>query len=98
MNERLDTLAHQRAALSAELAEQRVEIAHAAQRLHRPLQKVDRIREELHVIRKHYAWLLLPVALLAVLNPRRTLRLALGAVTLGRTVMHAANLPPPPQR
>ena len=92
MNGRLETLAHQRAALSVELAQHRVQIAHAAQRLHRPLQRVDRIRAELHVLRQHYAWLLLPVALLAVLNPQRTLRLLLGAATLWRSLSAA---PPP---
>ena len=95
VEERLEHLAHQRAALSADLAAQRVQIAHAAQRLHRPLQKVDRLREDLHVLRTHYAWLLLPVALLAVLNPARTVKLAVGAITLGRAVLRAANPPPP---
>jgi hypothetical protein len=89
MNTRLDTLAEQRAVLSAEIAEHRVQIARAAQRLHGPLQKVDRIREDVHFFRERYLYLLLPVALLAVLNPGRTLRLALGAVTLWRTVTQA---------
>lgn len=92
MNGRLETLAHQRAALSAELAQHRVQIAHAAQRLHRPLQRVDRFREELHVFRQHYLWLLLPVGLLAALNPGRTLRLAIGALSLWRSLSAA---PPP---
>ena len=54
----------------------------------------------MHFFRERYLSLLLPVALLAVLNPGRTLRLALGAVTLWRTVTQArlqaeARAPPP---
>lgn len=93
MNANLDTLAEQRAVLSAEIAEHRVRIARAAQRLHAPLRRVDRIREDLHFFRERYIYLLLPVALLAVLNPGRTLRLVLGAVTLLRTIAAASGPP-----
>lgn len=97
MNTRLDALAEQRAVLSAEIAEHRVQIARAAQRLHRPLQRVDRIREDVRFFRERYVYLLLPVALLAVLNPRRTLRLVLGAMTLWRTLAQARAMGPPPR-
>jgi len=99
MNPRLQALAEQRAVLSAEIAEHRVEIARAAQRLHRPLRQVDRFREDVQFFRERYLYLLLPVALLAALNPRRTLKLLLGAVTLWRTVRQVrleALGPPPP--
>lgn len=89
MTDRLETLAQQRAVLSAEIAQHRVEIARAAQRLHRPLRRVDRIREDVHFFRERYAYLLLPVALLAILNPHRSLRLVLGAWTLWRTFQRA---------
>jgi hypothetical protein len=85
MTDRLDTLARQRADLSAEIAQQRTGLAHAAQRLHRPLQRIDRAREDFQFFRERYVYLLLPVALLAVLNPGRSLRLLLGAWTLWRT-------------
>lgn len=85
MNERLAGLEQHRAALSAEIAEHRLQIARAAQRLHGPLQRVDRLREEVRYAREHYLFLLLPVALLAILNPGRTLRLVAGAVSLWRT-------------
>lgn len=96
MNERLDGLEQHRAALSAEIAEHRLQIARAAQQLHGPLQRVDRFREDVRFVRQHYLYLLLPVALLAVLNPGRTLRLVLGAVTLWRTI--SGTLPPPGPR
>lgn len=89
MNERLAGLEQHRAALSAEIAEHRLQIARAAQRLHAPLQRVDRLREEVRYAREHYLFLLLPVALLAVLNPGRTLRLVAGAVSLWRGVSAA---------
>jgi hypothetical protein len=91
---RLEALAQQRAALSAEIAEHRVQIARAAQRLHGPLRRVDRLREEVHVLREHYAWLLLPVAVLALLNPVRTLKVVAGALGVWRT-FNQARLPPP---
>jgi hypothetical protein len=94
MSQKLDSLAAQRAVLSAEIAEHRVQIARAAQRLHAPLRRVDRIREDVHFFRERYVYLLLPVALLAVLNPRRTLKLVLGAVTLLRTIAAARAGPP----
>jgi len=101
MNTRLESLAEQRAVLSAEIAEHRVQIAQAAQKLHRPLQKVDQIREDVQFFRERYVYLLLPVALLAVLNPRRTLKLVLGAATLWRTIsqarLQAQALGPPPR-
>lgn len=100
MNHSLDTLAEQRAVLSAEIAEHRVQIAQAAQKLHRPLQKVDQLREDVRFFRERYVYLLLPAALLAVLNPGRTLKLVLGAVTLWRTIrqarLQALGGPPPP--
>lgn len=94
MNERLADLELRRTALSAEIAGHRLQIARAAQRLHRPLQRVDRLREEVRYVRQHYLYLLLPVALLAVLNPGRTVRLVAGAVALWRTVSRAAEPPP----
>lgn len=94
MSHKLDVLAQQRAVLSAEIAEHRVQVARAAQRLHGPLQRVDRLRADVHFFKERYVYLLLPVALLAVLNPGRTLRLALGAMTLWRTLSAARQGPP----
>lgn len=94
MNERLADLEQHRAALSAEIAEHRVQIARAAQRLHGPLQRVDRIREEVRFVRQNYLFLLLPVALLAVLNPGRAVRLAAGALAAWRAVSRALQPPP----
>jgi hypothetical protein len=93
LSERLADLEQHRAALSAEIAEHRVQIARAAQRLHGPLQRVDRIREEVRFARQHYLFLLLPVALLAILNPGRTLRLAAGALTAWRAFSRALQPP-----
>ncbi|HUR41978.1 MAG TPA: YqjK family protein [Verrucomicrobiae bacterium] len=83
---RLDTLAQRRAALSAEIAEQRVHLADANERIQVPLQRVQRLPGELRELRRRYGFLLLPLAVLALLNPRPTLRLALGAWTLWRSV------------
>lgn len=99
MTTSLETLAQQRAVLSAEIAEHRVQIARAAQKLHGPLQKVDQFRADVRFFRERYLYLLLPVALLAALNPRRTLKLALAAMTVWRTITQArlpALGPPPP--
>lgn len=94
---RLDTLAQRRAALSAEIAEHRVELGHVTERLQEPLHKVGRIRDSLRVARDRYAFLLLPVAVLALLKPRATLKLALSAWTVWRSVAPAPpdRLPPP---
>lgn len=89
---RLDTLAQRRAALSSEIAEHRVQLAAANDRLQAPLQRVQRLPAELREMRRRYAFLLLPVAVLALLNPRPTLRLALGAWTLWRSVSQAGAL------
>lgn len=79
MSEELERLARQREALSADLALQRIEIARAARRLEPPLRRVERLRDDVRFFRERYVYLLLPVAVLAVLNPGTTLRLALGA-------------------
>lgn len=79
---RLDALAQRRQTLSADLARQRAAIALAAQRLQPPLRRVERLRQDVRFFRERYVYLLLPVAVLAVLNPGRTLRLLLGAWTL----------------
>ena len=92
---RLENLAQRRAALSAEIAEHRVELAHATERLQEPLQKVERIRDGLRVARERYAFLLLPVAVLALLKPRATLKLLLSGWTLWRSVTAIERLPPP---
>lgn len=92
--DRLETLAQRRAALSAELAEHRGDLTLATERLQAPLDQVGRIRDNLRVARQRYAFLLLPVAVLALLNPRPTLRLLLGAWTLYRSIAP----PPPPRR
>jgi hypothetical protein len=86
MTDRLETLAQERNALSSEIALHRVELALAAQRMRRPLQSVDRIRENVRFVRTHYSLLLVPVVLLAVMNPRRTLKLLLGALSTWRAV------------
>lgn len=90
---RLETLAQRRAALSAEIAEQRVELGHVTDKLQEPLQKVGKIRDNLRVARERYAFLLLPVAVLALLKPRATLKLALAAWSVWRSVA-----PPPHER
>lgn len=79
MNEELERLARQREILSADLALQRIEIAQAARHLAPPLRRVERLREDVRLFRERYVYLLLPVAVLAALNPGATLRLALGA-------------------
>ncbi len=91
--QRLEALAQKRAALSAEIAEHRVELGHVAERLQEPLHKVERVRDQLRVARERYAFLLLPVAVLALLKPRATLKLALAAWSLWRSVG-----PPLPER
>lgn len=85
MNERLESLARQREALSADLALHRAEIAQAARRLEPPLRRVERLREDVRFFRQRYLYLLLPLAVLAALNPGTTLRLALGAWSLWST-------------
>lgn len=84
MSDKLDTLQAHRDLLSAEIALHRLEIARAAQALHKPLRKVDRIREDVRFFRERYLFLLLPVAVLVALNPVRTLKLVAGAVSLWR--------------
>lgn len=96
MTDRLEALAHERAALSAELAQQRQAIARAARRLQPPLRRVDRLRADLRFFRQRYAYLLLPVVLLAVLNPGPTLRLLAGASTLWLAFARAQG--PPEER
>lgn len=90
---RLDELALQRAGLSAEIAQERLELAEVAHDLQRPLQKVERIRQDVRLFRERYAYLLLPVALLAILNPGRTLRVALTAWTAWTAFARARGTP-----
>ena len=89
MTGRLEHLERRRHALSSEIARERLVLAGAAQRLQPRLQKIDRVREDLRFFRERYAYLLIPVGLLALLNPQRTLKLALGAWSLWRTFDHA---------
>jgi hypothetical protein len=84
--DRLESLARERHALSSEIALQRVELALAAQRLRKPLARVDRLREDVRFVRSNYGLLLIPVVLLAVMNPRRTMKLLLGALSVWRAV------------
>ena len=95
---RLDTLAQRRAALSAEIAEHRIELAEVGHRLAEPLHKVGRVRDGLRVAREKYLFLLLPVAVLALLNPARTLKLGLAAWSLWRSIVPPPGALPPPRR
>jgi hypothetical protein len=79
VNRRLEELAQQRACISAEIAQERAALAGVAHDLQRPLQRIQRVRNDVQFFRERYVYLLLPVALLAVLNPGRTLRVALTA-------------------
>lgn len=94
MSDKLDLLAQRRAALSGEIALHRVELALAAQRLRRPLHRVDELREHLHALRANYALLLIPAALLVLLNPRPALRRLLAALAFWRAFEHSGGPPP----
>jgi hypothetical protein len=101
MSDRLDTLAAERTALTSEIALHRVELALAAQKLRKPLRRVDKIREDVHFVRQNYSLLLIPVALLAIMNPQRTLKLLLGALSAWRmvqTTLHQVPHVPRPDR
>lgn len=93
MTDRLELLAQHRERLRAEIAVEREYLARAAQRLQPPLRKLDQVREDLRFFRERYLYLLIPVGLLIVLNPHRTLKLALGALSLWRTFQRAQGAP-----
>jgi hypothetical protein len=89
MSDRLEALARRRVRISAEIARHRHEVAEVAQRLQPPLRRIERVREDLRFFRERYVYLLIPVALLVVLNPGRTLKLALGAFSLWQNFQRA---------
>ena len=94
MSGKLDALAQRRDALSSEIALHRVELALAAQRLRPPLRRIDELRQTLRDLRTHYSLLLVPVVLLAVLNPRPALKLALAALAAWRAFEQSAGPAP----
>lgn len=81
MSTRLDSLAQERRALVDEIGRSRHELSRAAQRVGPPLRRLEKLQRDARYIRQNYGLLLLPVALLVILNPGRTLRLALTAWT-----------------
>lgn len=85
MTTRLDSLAQERRALAEEIGRSRHELTRAAQSLQRPLHRIETLQRDARYLRDNYSLLLLPAALLVLLNPRRSLRLAaLGLVAWNR--------------
>lgn len=85
MSGRLDQLARDRQMLADEIGRSRHELTRAARRVGPPLHRLQRLGRDARHLRDNYGLLLLPVVLLAVLNPGRTLRLAMLAWSAWRS-------------
>lgn len=90
MNRRLVEIRARRELLLARSAVQRDALALLVQRWHAPLELADRGFRVVQYAREHPGWILLVVAVLVALSPKRGLRWAGGAMAIWRGYRWAA--------